>query len=78
MTKQIEITAFNVYFTVEYSVFGSYKESTYWEPAEYPELEIEAILICDQDVTDIITQIVYDTVVQKVKENIDMGEMYVL
>lgn len=39
----IELLGNDVEVTVEYSLTGNYIPATYYDPAEYPELEIEGL-----------------------------------
>lgn len=36
---------------VIFSVYGSYYPATYWEPAEYPELEIDEVTFNGEEIT---------------------------
>lgn len=51
---EIELLGNEVEVAVEYSISGNYIAATYYDPAEYPELEIEGVTrVVDGKVVDL-------------------------
>lgn len=48
---EIEINDEVELIEVIFSVYGQYYPATYWEPAEYPELEIDEVTLNGEEIT---------------------------
>ena len=53
---EIEINSEVELIDVVFSIHGQYYPATYWEPAEYPEIEINEVRLNDRDIVGELTE----------------------
>lgn len=70
-SSQQNITVLDVDFDVRFSYTEGWK-GTHWEPPEYPEVEIEDVLLDGW----IITEIISDWTMQQIKGKIEIPSKY--
>ena len=70
-SSQKTITVLDVDFDVRYNYTQGW-EGSYWEPPEYPEVEIEDVLLDGW----IVTELISDWTMQQIKDMIENPSKY--
>lgn len=76
-SKEITVSYADVDFVLTYSAYGKYIPATYWEPADYPEIDLEKVCVegSSQDIMELLDQMVveklYEILIDKINEEED-------